>query len=111
MRSSRRYVACRAHAPRFPPRWRATRPHERVDGLAVLPGLTCFWQVEGRANIPFPEQVELDLKYIAERNLWLDIVLLAKTLPAVRDGARSLLRRASGRPASERRSDCTLPAS
>lgn len=51
--------------------------------LAVIPGLTCFWQVEGRANIPFPEQVELDLRYIRERNLWLDIVLLLKTLPAV----------------------------
>ena len=51
--------------------------------LGVIPGLTCFWQVEGRANIPFPEQVELDLKYIGERTLWLDIVLLAKTLPAV----------------------------
>jgi lipopolysaccharide/colanic/teichoic acid biosynthesis glycosyltransferase len=51
--------------------------------LAVLPGLTCFWQVQGRANIPFPEQVEMDLKYITERSLLLDIVLLCKTLPAV----------------------------
>jgi lipopolysaccharide/colanic/teichoic acid biosynthesis glycosyltransferase len=51
--------------------------------LAVIPGLTCFWQVQGRANIPFPEQVELDLKYINERTLWLDILLLLKTLPAV----------------------------
>jgi lipopolysaccharide/colanic/teichoic acid biosynthesis glycosyltransferase len=39
--------------------------------------------VQGRANIPFEQQVELDLKYIAERNLWLDITLLLKTLPAV----------------------------
>ena len=51
--------------------------------LGVTPGLTCFWQVEGRANIPFPEQVELDLKYIATRCLWLDVVLLMKTFPAI----------------------------
>ena len=51
--------------------------------LAVIPGLTCFWQVEGRADIPFPQQVELDLRYIAERSLWLDMTLLLKTLPAI----------------------------
>jgi lipopolysaccharide/colanic/teichoic acid biosynthesis glycosyltransferase len=51
--------------------------------LGVIPGLTCFWQVEGRANIPFPEQVELDLKYIRTRTLGLDLLLLMKTLPAV----------------------------
>jgi lipopolysaccharide/colanic/teichoic acid biosynthesis glycosyltransferase len=51
--------------------------------LSVIPGLTCFWQVQGRANIPFEQQVELDLRYIAERSLLLDIMLLLKTLPAV----------------------------
>lgn len=51
--------------------------------LAVKPGITCIWQVSGRSDIPFAEQVLLDLEYIRTRNLWLDAVLLFKTLPAV----------------------------
>ena len=51
--------------------------------LAALPGLTCFWQVCGRSDIPFERQVELDVKYIESQSLWLDITLLIKTIPAV----------------------------
>jgi lipopolysaccharide/colanic/teichoic acid biosynthesis glycosyltransferase len=51
--------------------------------LDVVPGLTCTWQVSGRANIPFPQQVELDAAYIETRSLWLDVRLLVKTIPAV----------------------------
>ena len=51
--------------------------------LAVQPGITCIWQVSGRSDIPFPEQVLMDLDYIERRSLWLDLSLLARTIPAV----------------------------
>ncbi|MFB1097896.1 sugar transferase [Terribacillus sp. JSM ZJ617] len=49
------------------------------ERLKAVPGLTCFWQVEGRSNLSFKEQVELDLKYINSRNLLLDLKLIIKT--------------------------------
>ena len=54
--------------------------------LEALPGLTCFWQVQGRSEIPFPRQVELDVDYIEQQSLALDIKLLAQTVPAVIGG-------------------------
>lgn len=51
--------------------------------LDVRPGLTCLWQVSGRGEIPFPEQVELDSEYIESRGFWTDVVLLLRTIPAV----------------------------
>lgn len=57
--------------------------------LLAKPGLTCTWQVSGRSRIPFPEQLEMDVTYIHESNLWLDVKLIARTIPAVltADGA------------------------
>ena len=57
-------------------------PYQR-GRLAVTPGITCIWQVSGRSNIPFPQQVELDLEYIRTRGFWLDMSLLLRTVPAV----------------------------
>jgi len=51
--------------------------------LDVIPGLTCIWQVSGRGDIPFDEQVKLDMAYIESQSLWLDIKLLMQTVPAV----------------------------
>ena len=52
--------------------------------LSVKPGLTCIWQVSGRNSITsFDDWVALDLKYIDEWSLWLDIKLLLLTVPAV----------------------------
>ena len=48
--------------------------------LDVKPGLTCYWQVSGRNNIDFEEWMELDIRYIEERNLWVDIKLIFKTV-------------------------------
>jgi lipopolysaccharide/colanic/teichoic acid biosynthesis glycosyltransferase len=49
--------------------------------LDVTPGLTCLWQVSGRNRIvDFDEWVDLDLKYINEWSLWLDIQILARTV-------------------------------
>jgi lipopolysaccharide/colanic/teichoic acid biosynthesis glycosyltransferase len=51
--------------------------------LDAKPGLTCFWQVEGRGDIAFDQQVDLDVRYINSQSVWLDIWLLLKTVPAV----------------------------
>jgi lipopolysaccharide/colanic/teichoic acid biosynthesis glycosyltransferase len=54
--------------------------------LDVTPGLTCLWQVSGRGNLSFARQVELDVEYIENRSLWLDLKLLLRTVPAVLTG-------------------------
>jgi lipopolysaccharide/colanic/teichoic acid biosynthesis glycosyltransferase len=51
--------------------------------LDVVPGLTCIWQVSGRSDIPFDQQVKLDVDYINSQSLWFDFVILLKTIPAV----------------------------
>lgn len=51
--------------------------------LDVVPGLTCFWQVGGRSEIPFEQQVALDVRYIESQSFWLDLKLLWLTVPAV----------------------------
>jgi lipopolysaccharide/colanic/teichoic acid biosynthesis glycosyltransferase len=51
--------------------------------LDVKPGLTCFWQVNGRGDLPFAQQLKLDVDYIESRNLVLDLKLLIRTVPAV----------------------------
>lgn len=54
--------------------------------LLVRPGLTCYWQVSGRANIKWDQWVELDLDYIENMSLWTDIRLIVRTIPAVFSG-------------------------
>ena len=51
--------------------------------LLVKQGITCYWQISGRNNIDFDEWVELDLKYIKERNLFKDIYIILMTLPVL----------------------------
>ena len=51
--------------------------------LEAIPGITCIWQVSGRSDIPFPQQVQLDVEYIQSQSLLLDLKLLLRTIPAV----------------------------
>jgi exopolysaccharide biosynthesis polyprenyl glycosylphosphotransferase len=52
--------------------------------LSVKPGITCLWQVSGRNQIAdFKEWVRLDLEYIDNWSLWLDVKILLRTIPAV----------------------------
>ncbi|MCX7721533.1 MAG: sugar transferase [Verrucomicrobiae bacterium] len=52
--------------------------------LSVKPGLTCLWQIKGRNKIvDFKEWVRLDLEYIDNWSLWLDLKILLGTIPAV----------------------------
>ena len=54
--------------------------------FSVKPGITCLWQVNGRNSIPFEQWMELDLQYIDKWSLWLDLKILARTVPAVLRG-------------------------
>lgn len=54
--------------------------------LEATPGLTCLWQINGRSELSFAQQLELDLKYIRERSLLLDVWILLRTIPAVLRG-------------------------
>ena len=54
--------------------------------LAVRPGITCLWQIQGRCNIGFDEWIELDLKYIETMSFWGDVMIVLKTIPAVISG-------------------------
>jgi exopolysaccharide biosynthesis polyprenyl glycosylphosphotransferase len=54
--------------------------------LDVIPGITCLWQIKGRSEIPFNEQVRLDKEYILAPSVWKDIVILFKTIPAIIGG-------------------------
>jgi lipopolysaccharide/colanic/teichoic acid biosynthesis glycosyltransferase len=49
----------------------------------VRPGLTGLWQVTGRSTVSFDAMVRLDLYYIDHRSAWMDLCLLAKTLPVM----------------------------
>jgi lipopolysaccharide/colanic/teichoic acid biosynthesis glycosyltransferase len=51
--------------------------------LHIKPGLTCLWQIGGRSEIPFEQQVRLDMEYIHSRSIWQDIRIMLKTVPAV----------------------------
>jgi exopolysaccharide biosynthesis polyprenyl glycosylphosphotransferase len=51
--------------------------------LTMKPGLTCLWQVSGRSDTDFVDWMLLDLKYIQDWSLWLDLAILLRTLPVV----------------------------
>ena len=56
--------------------------------LSVKPGLTCLWQIEGRSNVlDFADWVRLDLEYIDNWSIWLDIKILFRTIPVVVRGS------------------------
>ena len=54
--------------------------------LDVTPGITCLWQVKGRSDIPFHQQVQLDNEYIQSQGFWSDMKILLMTIPAVITG-------------------------
>ena len=54
--------------------------------FSVKPGITCLWQINGRSSIPFEQWMELDMEYIDTWSLWLDLKILARTVPAVLRG-------------------------
>jgi exopolysaccharide biosynthesis polyprenyl glycosylphosphotransferase len=55
--------------------------------FSVRPGITCLWQIKGRSSTTFERWMELDLQYIRTWSVWLDLEILAKTVPAVLKGS------------------------
>jgi exopolysaccharide biosynthesis polyprenyl glycosylphosphotransferase len=54
--------------------------------FSVKPGITCLWQISGRSNLSFAKWLELDLKYIENWSLLLDVMIIVRTIPAVIKG-------------------------
>jgi undecaprenyl-phosphate galactose phosphotransferase len=59
---------------------------EERKRLNITPGITCLWQISGRSELPFYQQMELDKAYIASRSIWGDFLILLKTIPAILTG-------------------------
>ncbi len=54
---------------------------ERYDTIIkAKPGLTGYWQVNGRSDVDFDERTKMDVKYVKDRNLWFDFKILLKTV-------------------------------
>jgi lipopolysaccharide/colanic/teichoic acid biosynthesis glycosyltransferase len=62
----------------YPPHW--------FDRFAVKPGMTGLWQVNGRSELGLEEMIALDVEYARARSLWLNIKILARTVPVVLAG-------------------------
>jgi exopolysaccharide biosynthesis polyprenyl glycosylphosphotransferase len=54
--------------------------------LSMKPGITCIWQISGRNSVGFDQWMKLDLQYIDNWSLWLDLKILARTVPVVMTG-------------------------
>ncbi|RKY24865.1 MAG: hypothetical protein DRP79_07200, partial [Planctomycetota bacterium] len=61
---------------KFSPSWREVR-------LTVKPGITGLWQIQGRSEAPFHDWIRYDVEYVMNRSLWMDIVILFKTVGVV----------------------------
>jgi lipopolysaccharide/colanic/teichoic acid biosynthesis glycosyltransferase len=61
---------------------RLYRDDERLR-FDVLPGITGLWQVSGRNRLPMRQALALDVEYVRRQNLWLDLVILVRTIPAL----------------------------
>lgn len=68
--------------PHLPSELVAYQPQD-FRRLGVRPGMTGLWQVSGRAEKSFKEQMAMDLYYVDHRSIWLDMLIVLKTLPAV----------------------------
>jgi len=51
--------------------------------LSVRPGITCIWQISGRNNVDFEQWMDMDAEYVDRWSFWLDMEILAKTVPMV----------------------------
>jgi lipopolysaccharide/colanic/teichoic acid biosynthesis glycosyltransferase len=71
-----------------PPLWSEVVKYDvyALRRLEVTQGLTCLWQIGGRSDLPFEEQVKLDISYIDRTRPAEEIRILAKTIPAVLSG-------------------------
>jgi len=82
--------------PCLPYEYEAYEPWQKRRFEAV-PGLTGLWQVSGKNQTTFNEMIELDIQYAETASVWLDLQILAKTLPAVLAQVQALRRRSQDR--------------
>ena len=65
----------------------AAKPEVGENGtlytLRVKPGITGLWQVSGRNQFSYRQMCELDLEYIRQWSLWMDLTILLRTIPAI----------------------------
>jgi lipopolysaccharide/colanic/teichoic acid biosynthesis glycosyltransferase len=71
-----------------PPVWREVALYDprALRRLEVRPGLTCLWQVSGRSDLSFEQQVSLDIEYIDRTQPMDEVKILVRTIPAVLSG-------------------------
>lgn len=60
----------------------ATEPHLTYT-RACAPGITGLWQVSGRNNLSYDQRVHCDRYYICNWSIWMDVLILARTVPVV----------------------------
>jgi lipopolysaccharide/colanic/teichoic acid biosynthesis glycosyltransferase len=48
--------------------------------LTIRPGITGLWQVSGRNDIPYDERIRIDVSYVKDRNFWLDLQIVFRTI-------------------------------
>ncbi len=82
---------CRGEMSMVGPRPPVPREVEQYDDVArerltIKPGLTCYWQIQGRSNLTFEEWMALDHKYMQEMSFWTDVKILLQTPMAVLKG-------------------------
>ena len=58
--------------------------------FCMKPGITCLWQINGRSSVSFSTWMELDMQYIDKWSFWLDLKILARTLPVVLRGTGAI---------------------
>ena len=56
------------------------------ERLTIKPGITCYWQIQGRSNLTFEQWMELDHKYMRDMSFWTDVKILVQTPGAVLKG-------------------------
>jgi lipopolysaccharide/colanic/teichoic acid biosynthesis glycosyltransferase len=66
----------------------------------TAPGLTGLWQVNGKNKTTFSEMIRLDISYVRNKTLWLDLKIIFKTIPAVIAQMKGIRKRKDQRPAS-----------
>jgi len=71
-----------------PPVWREVALYDprALRRLEVKPGLTCLWQISGRSDLSFEQQVDLDIQYIDKTQPVDEVKILVRTIPAVLSG-------------------------
>lgn len=55
----------------------------KVEFLSVKPGMTGYWQVQGRSTLSYPDRCDIELYYVYNQSIWLDIKILFKTVHVV----------------------------